>query len=241
MCNKMPTYARKKYRKSYKPRKRPYARTVRRTYRPRRNYNRLSISRAPFPKSVYVPLKYVDTDVLTLSVAGNVYSNSLFANACYDPYPGVGGHQPMGFDQWMTVYDHWAVVKSKITVTFYNRENTAADNSIICGLFLDDDQNIPSSFTQIAEMPSSKYAPCSIAANRNQRLSKWYSARKDLKRSAAYTDSLRGDAASNCSELQYFHYWASPMSLVTGDTQIDVQYQVTYWVLFTEPKTLPQS
>jgi len=78
-------------------------------YRPKGNMS----LRLPFPTKKTVTLRYVDNDTISLapSTGKNVISSlSLLANSCYDPYAPLGGHQPMGFDQWCQLYHYFTVV-----------------------------------------------------------------------------------------------------------------------------------
>lgn len=68
-----------------------------------------------YPKSRRVKLKYVEEIVVG---ANNVMSSYIFrANSVFDPnYTGTG-HQPMLYDQWTTIYSHYTVLGSTISVT----------------------------------------------------------------------------------------------------------------------------
>lgn len=68
-----------------------------------------------FPLRKYVTLRYAQQINLTPSVGG---ANHLFRlNSLYDPdYTGVG-HQPLGYDQWTTIYDKYAVRRARIKIT----------------------------------------------------------------------------------------------------------------------------
>lgn len=68
-----------------------------------------------FPDKKYVTLRYAQQINITPSAAG---ANHLFRiNSLYDTdYTGVG-HQPLGFDQWATIYDKYVVRRARIKVT----------------------------------------------------------------------------------------------------------------------------
>lgn len=71
---------------------------------------------------VYTPavlrrtLRYVDNCTNTTG-AGSLALTYFSANSLYDPYYAVGGHQPMGFDQVMALYQKYTVVASRISIT----------------------------------------------------------------------------------------------------------------------------
>jgi len=47
------------------------------------------------------------------------WTHGFRANGMYDPDAGVGGHQPLGFDQYMALYSRYEVVTSKIDVQLW--------------------------------------------------------------------------------------------------------------------------
>lgn len=61
------------------------------------------------PKQMFLRLRYVDRyDGINIPIAGyNIYP---YANSLYDPYAGTGGHQPLYYDQWTTLYNSWVVM-----------------------------------------------------------------------------------------------------------------------------------
>jgi len=64
-------------------------------------------------------LNYYDAFQLSTG-AGSVGTYVFSANGLYDPNITGTGHQPMPFDQLMLSYEHYCVLKSRITVRFSN-------------------------------------------------------------------------------------------------------------------------
>ena len=56
--------------------------------------------------------------------AGTNASYLFRGNGLYDPDYQVGGQQPMGFDQWSTLYRHYRVIGSRCTVTLGQQTRT---------------------------------------------------------------------------------------------------------------------
>ncbi len=80
----------------------------------------MSIDRAlPFvvPERKYTH-KYVENFIITSGVAG-VFGTSYdyAANGMYDPYLGVGGHQPYGFDELSPWYNSFTVIAVDVAVS----------------------------------------------------------------------------------------------------------------------------
>lgn len=91
--------------------------------RTKRKRKKASYSIAPsrlvkggFPKTKLVRLRYCE-EVLINATAGAVQSHSFAANGMYDPNITGTGHQPMNYDTWMGLYDHYVVLSSKIKAT----------------------------------------------------------------------------------------------------------------------------
>ena len=70
----------------------------------------------PFFDEVIVTLPY--TDRIAASATGSVYVQSYTQNDAYDPDVTGAGSQPLGFDQWNTIYGRWSVISSSIEVRF---------------------------------------------------------------------------------------------------------------------------
>lgn len=70
-----------------------------------------------FNTAVRKRLTYYDSGSLT-STAGVLTSYVFSVNGLYDPNITGTGHQPAGFDQMMVFFDHYVVMRSKITVTY---------------------------------------------------------------------------------------------------------------------------
>jgi len=135
--------------------------TKRRNYRARRK-NKKSFSDptnwAGFPKNKVVRMRYVQYKQVDLTNATNGYDGFyMSANGIFDPDTAVGGHQPMGHDQWETFYNAYTVIGSKIKCTYASRDNVVAQ-PIIVGISLEDDTTTASTNVQtIQEYGGAKY------------------------------------------------------------------------------------
>lgn len=103
------------YRRGRKPAKRPTA------YRKRRPYRTYKRRYAPIarinqvPDKLYVKLKYVDTSVI--NVAASSSTNWIFQSSLHDPFYGTGGHQPLYYDQYTTMFTKYRVFAFQYRVT----------------------------------------------------------------------------------------------------------------------------
>lgn len=90
-------------------------RRVRRGYRRRRPAVRRSL-----PDMTLVALKFTETvgsiAIMTAPDAGRFYS----LNSLYDPRSGLGGEQPLGYDQYTNFFQKYRVYAAKWKVHFFN-------------------------------------------------------------------------------------------------------------------------
>lgn len=76
--------------------------------------------RSPMPVSGRGTLRYIQTG-LNLDPQSTIPGRYFFrANDMFDPDYTSTGHQPLGFDQWMSLYNKFTVTSSKIKVVFNN-------------------------------------------------------------------------------------------------------------------------
>lgn len=70
----------------------------------------------PTKKNIVIP--YVSPTLTVTSTIGGLVGvvESWNLNSMYDPYVGVGGTQPRGFDQWMAFYKRYKVFKTEVRV-----------------------------------------------------------------------------------------------------------------------------
>lgn len=197
------------------------------------------VSRVPrmglgFPKMLQAKLKYVDYATLSSSAAQNaiwVFS----CNGMFKPNTSASGHQPMYFDQYMTMYDHYTVLSSFIRVTFI--PNT---QELMCTVTVDDDSSpAGTAGTVLAERsPStnlvinSQSSPVSIT--------KSWDGKKMFGGDLLDNDNLQGTSAANPSEISSFIVSLnSPTAAAITATEIYVE--IWYTAQFDELISIGQS
>lgn len=79
------------------------------------------------PDAMYTILKWSNTYQLAATPSNR---NVIRGNSCFDPGFTAGSSQPVGFDEWATIYFYYRVLWSKITVMFVGR-TSATDNQLI--------------------------------------------------------------------------------------------------------------
>lgn len=213
-------------------------------YRRKKRYGKsLVLSKAPIPNKFATKLRYSESVSVNPSVGGIPGVYVFNASSCYDPdFTGIG-HQPRGFDQWMSMFDHFTVIGSKITVQ-YAIQGQTDDRSLLCGLNLKDgataytDKN---DYMEGRNVTSRLVAGGGAGDARTCKLGLTYSPKKFLGISKALANqAIKGSASSNPTENAYFHCWVAPTGTADLDT-LALQVVIDYLVVFTEPKNPSQS
>lgn len=108
------------------------------------------------PKNQLVKMRFSinsGTGRALTSTAGSIAAWVYRAGDCYDPYQGAGGGQPRNFDQYMAMYRHGIVLKSKITLEFFYSESAAVKYPMKVGVLLSDSSTTPANVNDLAEFP----------------------------------------------------------------------------------------
>ena len=118
------------YRRKKAPyKKRPYKRRSTVARRRPRTYIRKPLT-VGFPKTMTVKMRYVQ-EISIDPVVNTVTTTQFLCNSIFDPWWTVGGHQPMGHDEYAALYSNYYVTASKI----WCRPNPKDTNAHIGGLW----------------------------------------------------------------------------------------------------------
>ena len=175
-------------------------------------------------------------DVATISTgAGSAGTRVYSTNGLYDPDITGAGHQPMPFDQLMLSFEHYVVLRAKMTVNF---KATSTTNTTSVALSLNSGTTAITAYGQLAENGvlvrdrlgmypyngsiKSLVLPCDVAKFGDVRT---------LRDNPSY----EGSVAANPSEQSYFHISAWNPDTVSS---IDVicEIFIEYDAIFREPR-----
>jgi len=182
-----------------------------------------------FPSKIMVKQKYNDTLIMS-SVSGSLTHQIFSLNSLYDPYFTGIGHQPMYFDQYMSIYNHFTVVGAKITIKVVPYENNLTP-VIVC-LWQNDDTTItPGGIENMAEQSKAKVYLLGDGGNAHKILTMNWSAKKTFGGSVLANPQLKGNSGASPAEQSY-----SIISLQSADrisnsntcVQIDIEYISVY-------------
>jgi len=238
----MPSFKKKK---SYakRPRRRPRAGVRKRSYRRRTVFRPQNLIRVGFPRTTAVRLRYV-TGLILNPTLGNIASHVFRANSCFDPDSTAGGHQPMNFDMWSTLYNHYIVVGSKISCNFLFN-SAGVTQGCIYGIMLTDDVTYSTDPTTIMEQGLTRYKVADYAwANGRHKVSRGFSCKKffNVTNPLDNTDRLGATVIANPNEQANFVVFVGPTPSSSIDLPgTDVQVVIEFTVIFSEPKEQPLS
>lgn len=179
----------------------------------------------PFPAKAKALLRY--SQVITLDPGLGLPAGNLFrANSIYDPDATGLGHQPYGHDTYQSIYNHYKVVSTVITMT------AIGTASGVFGITITDDQQIQGSYDTIRELKTTKMAINSSATFGSKSVTNYYGKKQVFK---GDTDSIGALFGANPTEQQYFHCWFEG-STPTNDPGavsflITLSYEVDMWEL----------
>lgn len=200
------------------------------------------------PQSMNVKLKYADRALIATSISGSSVS-VIRLNSLFDPDFGVGGHQPMGFDQYAAFYNRYRVNAVKIKMTLFNDSDPSALASGPQMISIWPDYNLSGtaiSIPEIMERPSVSYDIVGHSGSGSDRCKSitWFSRLHNFlgitKKEYDAEDSYSSLVSTNPTKLMNCVLQINDLALLTG-LAFWWSYEVTYYATMYEPKSLPQS
>lgn len=188
----------------------------------------------PLPFKLVTKLAY-NQQFLLSGAAGATAVRVFDASTLYDPdYTGTG-HQPLGFDQIMPMYDHYVVLGSKITCRF-----APGTPSMVIGVSGNAVVTPKTDPSHYIEAGATSHMAVVYQANMpiiNQTYSPKIHLGIDDPMAA---DKLQGTASSNPTDNWFYHVFAAPFN--SGESvSCYVDVTIEYTAAFIEPVQLAQS
>lgn len=212
---------------------------VTRVNRPLRVKNMVEMGMG-FPKKLCVKQRYCE--VIQLATAGggtgalNYYSFS--ANGMYDPNITGTGHQPMYFDQYGALYDHYCVIGSKISVRF--TPTSTAYPCAIVGVFVNDDTTVTPTLFGIMENSLAVHTTVPNTANNNYRLTRKWSAKKFFGKAPLANTELQGTTSGNPTEQSFYTIFIDS-SAAAAAASVQAEVTIDYIAVWKELKDIATS
>lgn len=197
---------------------------VKRTW-PYANENKLQLW-DPFPAKTRALLRYSAT--IALNPGATTPAPYLYrANSIFLPdFSGTNTHQPYGHDTYASIYNHYNVLSSKITMT---------PSQVINGIFgvtLTDDTTVQGDYDAIREVKTTRFAT-SNASSQAQTVTNTYNVNANF--DIPFQKSTSSSFGQSPSEGMYFHCWFEGndelADVGTSTFVITISYIVDMWEL----------
>jgi len=201
-----------------------------------------SFTRYPVgPNTLLRKLRYVDSVVINAG-AGAAVNHFFSANGLFDPDVSGTGHQPLAFDQYIAMYDHYKVLSSKMTIhPLANPSASTADNQQIITIYLDDDTTSIVNMNNMIEQGQTSYMVVNSGASAPPKgLSRTFNSNTFFSNRKA-SSQLLGTSSANPSEQCFFNISTSPLNGSGDPVSLAVLVVIDYVVSFTERKSLGSS
>lgn len=191
----------------------------------------------PLTKSFKFKTRYVDVNVAVNPGALGTPGSYIFSlNSLFDPDTTGVGHQPVGYDQLMVMYDHYTVIGARARVSATNQDTTNAQ--IICLQLKDNATPVTNSET-LLENGMNRWAMLGLegSGSATKTLSINCSLSKFFGRKVLQGDKYTGSRDTSPSDQAYLHVTAIPIT-TSSNSGIRCCVEIEYIAILTEPKTL---
>lgn len=217
------------------------------SYKKKGGYQNVNISRTPLPRKFCTKMRYSQAFTLSPGVTGIVGYNTFRLNSVYDPDYTGSGHQAMGFDQIMPLYDHCNVIGVKWKITGASSADAAAINRL--GYIISDSP--PGTYIAghtweaLSENPEVRMINVGAKSGGNA-IGTLYGKLNPNKflgktKGILNDDRLYHTIGSNPLETVYLGVFAAPMVTTQDTDSVFCTIELEYTVVFTEPRLLEQS
>lgn len=203
-----------------------------------------------------VKLRYVEH--LHIPGGSGSHNHRYRANSLYDPNYSSTGHQPMGFDQLATRYNHYQVLGSRIKICSVAAGTTSAEGDAPSWVTVSLQDNPTQDYANFTGMLESRpygktqklfvsaYAPWNQSPDKNDQkvISAYYDPKKMFglnKSTLNANEDLKALVNANPQEDAIYHVCAWPVASNGTRDGIDLLIEMDFTVKFSEPKSLPQS
>ena len=195
-----------------------------------------SRAKNPFPDKQVVTLRYCDAKTLD-STAGASAKANFSANSLHDPDRTGTGHQPYGYDQYAAIYNHYKVLRSKITCIGVTTSPGVTAGNLVLGIGLKDDTTTESDVSTLREAKGANFAV--MSSYQKATVSNYW--KKSLNFPNDGTYSTAAPIGSNPAEEMFFSVFSCHMDGSTEGGGCNIVITIEYVVEFFELKDLGQS
>lgn len=188
------------------------------------------------PKKIVVTHKYNEF-VQLYNVSGVTQHYMFSCNGMYDPNLSATGHQPLYFDQFVSLYDHYTVIGSKITWKI--AQNNVNQYVTKVALWINDDVTTTPTYEALSEQAGSKELIIPAGSTDVYTRTMNWSAKKSFGGAILGNSLFRGTSTTNPSEVSVFQI--SAYQPAASPIALDVDVTIEYIAVWTELKDIASS
>lgn len=217
--------------------------TKKRRYRRKKKTTLLSkrqltgLNSFPMGKTFRSTTRYCEhRNILNPGIGGTPATLVFSLNGLYDPNISGVGHQALGFDQFMNMYDHYTVTHARARIIF---TNTDSENDQYVFAYIKDNNTPSTQFNDIIENGMCRLGTVGEegASSANRELAIDVNCHRFFNQNVLNEENYAGAAASNPADQVYLHVGAMPV--VSIDSQaVYFTAVIEYDVVYHEPKQL---
>jgi len=195
-------------------------------------------------KTMRANLCYSENQMLD-STAGAADVRKYRLNSIFDPNFAVGGHQPMGRDEYATLFQAYRVLGARITAKFYWDQSALVGQAHNCGItFLSPNQT--TSITDQTQLIERTHNKCVKTLKSNSRDSQtvtcYWSAKKYFGKILAYDHTSIAAMGADPAYPAIAQVWAGTADRSSNTSEsVRVDIVIDYIVEFSEPISLSTS
>lgn len=197
-----------------------------------------TLSWAPQRKKVF--MRYVETFALAAPTSGAVSYTQFHANSIYTPQVAVATHQPLGYDTWSGMYEHYKVVASDIRVTFMVDGNMAVpcNAGILPQSAVVAPPILPSAKMEAADPRSYAVLPEEASERKREAIcTSSYDSSSIYSAGRGQQDGLIANFGSNPQEVFVWTvWWQNAVDSTTPTSDVTAFVEIGYEVDCLEPK-----
>jgi len=188
------------------------------------------LGRQPLPNQITNTLRYCETVTLSLTTGG-MQSYFFSCNGLFDPNITGTGHQPLYFDQMITLYDHYTVLRSRCKWTI--TPPSTPDMILTCAVSIEDDVTIgvtnPGFIAERQTGQIQVFNPKSSNAQPRYFYQSWDAA-KTFGGNPKSDPNMQGNYNSNPTEQSYFQIsiFEGNLNSVAIPVTIEIEYDVAF-------------
>lgn len=193
----------------------------------------VSIGKQTFPNQLRNTIVYGEMQTISVTAFTNyVWS----ANGLYDPNITGTGHQPRGFDELCSLYNHYAVTACR--AKFWTA--SADVRNLLVSVTVDDDGTLPGTgVPDQLENGASFKSYCPSVSEAKPVYVKW-NAKNIFGTNGLINPNLQGDSGHNPLEQTYFNVCVRDLNGVVANN-INILARLEYDVIWSERTSLAQS